>query len=223
MQRIIERLNGESNSKGLAWPELSPRETEERREALREYVESWLAADCDFKRWKLKDPRGLFSRLQAHVSSAKYLLILDNDGRAGIAAQWPASSHPAGEFDAAEDFLNLITSPVPLHRSPRLCRRAKCGRYFLSTPRKTAYCSAKCATHATAVFSTRERRKRELQTKLDKTQRELDTLSSHDLAGDWRRITAQRARISLRFLTRHINKKHLRVPFGSDAKMPGRR
>lgn len=185
----------------------------QRRTLLKECVDSWLAADCDFETWQASDPCGLCTRIQEHVQSARYLVTPANEGRANIAAQWRAikSLRQIPEFLAAEDFLQLITSPF--YRDVRPCRRPNCGRYFLRTPRRTAYCSAGCATHNTAVISTRKHRGRELDAKLRRARKALmDIAFDQPDAKDWKALAARKAGVTPKFLTRHIHNGKLRVP-----------
>ena len=231
MLSLVNRLNGDTDGRpkgpafasvGVASAARSPTSTcltveQQHKNLLKDYVDSWRKADCDFGTWKKSDPDGLYTRIQKYLQSVLYVVTPANDGRANIAAQWRTSDFPPPNILAAEDFLGLITSPF--YRDVHPCRRRNCRRYFLRTPRRTAYCSVKCATHSTAVISTRKRRDETLKAKLSKAQRELDKFLEHKLAhADWKHKVAERAGISLRFLTRHINSRNLKDPFAQTAR-----
>lgn len=195
-----------------AW--LSPadfrKREEELREELKEYVDTWLAAACNYHRWFL-DNRKLHGRIVRNLNSIDILLFKRADGGAKILTLPKLATNSLVEHKAAWLFATFITSA--LHQDILKCLR--CGRYILNIRpyKKKAYCSRRCGKALWAIASTNKRREDELEKKLNKAQEALQELGRiRPQVPDWKNWVAKRASVTTRFLTRHINKGTLRVP-----------
>ena len=182
---------------------------------LRDYVDSWLGANSNFSTWSHTNPRR-HERLNRHVNGIDLSLVPGRDGIARVATGSKLEMEVGQRYQdhlAAWLFIKLVTNP--LYKNVGKCKR--CGRYYLNAAGywKKKYCSRKCATYSTALKSTRKRRKKEREMKLKRAQNALREFGwRRPAVRNWKVWVAKQASVTTRWLTRAINKGHLRVPSG---------
>jgi hypothetical protein len=179
---------------------------------LQSYVDSWIKSGCDSTRWWENNP-AVADRLQHTVD--KHLRILLIPDPSGPATQtWLSRStvdlrRRSSPF-ALLDFAQLLCSP--LGKDIRRCPR--CLLYFLnkSGHRKKVYCKRRCATNTSAETTTRARREREREERLARANRTLKAWILNPHGQDWKPWVAKRTRLTIKWLTRAVNKGDLHPP-----------
>jgi endogenous inhibitor of DNA gyrase (YacG/DUF329 family) len=141
---------------------------------------------------------------------------------AGTGAYWTPPHYfwlkgkPQTAWDVAcQIFLSLITNPER-DRLGGPCPR--CGKYFIrKTAKLSVYCSHRCASQDTAVKTTIKRRQEQHADKLALAEKARDRwkelLRKGRTKKDWKEwIAASNPEITVRFLTRAVNKGELVAP-----------
>ena len=235
LRPVIQRLNGE-----YAWwsplddgvpQDISEEDAESQyrqldenvRRLLRLYVDSWLACGRNYRLW-WKQNRDLCTKLHKQIKRTDRAVLPSRDGRAWVLSGKPLTGGLKtwfdGQWEAAEHFVTLITSPL----YEKVCTCDRCGRYFLNNAnyRKKRFCSRSCSKDATARASTRKRREAEREEKLERARLALQEYARlKRRAVNWKVRVAKRASVTTRWLTRAINRRDLQVPAVIVGNRPG--
>jgi hypothetical protein len=176
---------------------------------LTEYVESWIAAECDFGEWSKTRPE-LYSRLHESLRDIDLVILPDkpNGGRMLPIASRPSKIQP-GHREAAWLFAKFITSPF----YDRIGQCPYCSRYFFSIRGgDKKYCSRTCATGFTARQAVKARRAEAQQEKINRAQAAITKYES--LMGrdeDWKEWVKKKAKVSRNWLTRAVERGDLHI------------
>jgi hypothetical protein len=179
------------------------------QQSLRQYVDSWLAVRPNAYLWALKNPALWKATQRVLRSERRELQLTTNEG-----AFFSWRPHGRAGHDAAQLFLELLTSPLGGHVGK--CKRERCPRYYFSPSghRKTQYCpGGKCARLQTAKEANQQSRNRKREDKLRRVK---------EAFGEWHRLSvsrlrqqpkkawaAKRAAVTEKFITRWENKGEL--------------
>jgi hypothetical protein len=182
----------------------------ELRRELRALVEDWIASGPNMIILSQRlDPK-LRKRIFARTASQPAPMPGPN-----IQVTWLA--RPKGYNEnrqkdrAIACFMELIRNPYA-QRLGGPCKR--CGAYYLKKTRaQKTFCSRNCSSSFTAISSTKNARAAERQRKLKTVRSALKHLPKFPRPGrDWKRWIAEKAKVSLHWLTRAINQGEIDVP-----------
>ena len=219
---------------------------------LRDYLETWIEAEFCLTDWvrreqmeeEVRKVTHLFSQIKGKQPTVYRIYGRLQDPITSPGGDYippdPEEEPPEqptlatdDEFDPAaeDDYAGLVAASArmaTLITSPfynRIRRCVRCGQFYLAKSDRTArkYCSQRCSSFDTAVKSTRERRKRDHEAKLERVRRQIRRFE--DLAdrtkkrvgkakGGWQRWVAERSGpdVTQRFVTRAVNKDELTPP-----------
>jgi hypothetical protein len=180
---------------------------------LRRLVAAWTASGPDLVKMFSKDPE-----LQRRANDGKMRFWPTPTGRGHL--EWiPAPSDAtASPHDLAfYHFMTLIANPQwellggPCHR---------CREYYLkNTKRQKVYCSRTCGATETAIVAVRTGRQREHAKKISLAQEQIGKWRKANLRlkrkrAGWKKWVADETKLTVKWLTRAVNKGELRAPAG---------
>jgi hypothetical protein len=150
--------------------------------------------------------------LADRVRHGRTLLVPTRSGR-GYLLWLP---NPPG-FNAREwkdhaltHFMDLIVNPQ-WHKLGGPCHR--CGKYYIKkTARQKAYCSRRCGSVATALATTRRKRREERAHKLRKAEEAIGRLATVRIRLPWKKWVSAETKITEKWLTRAVNLGDLGEP-----------
>jgi len=224
LHELIRTLNGEftsedyhlyKNEEGFnEIDDKSIKRAEYTRDVLRQYIDSWLESDSTYQKWRKKNPE-LFDNINHNLSTTRLKLTDQNiDGQLlpNVRVLTPSPLDPTYHVDQHTIwlFIQFIVSAL----RERLGKCSRCRRYFIRSVRQNGmYCSRKCATHMTALISTKARRQREHSMKLERSHKALVRIGQRSkLPKNWKELAAKKAGVTRQWLTRAINKGELLPP-----------
>jgi hypothetical protein len=186
---------------------------------LRQYVDAWLECKRHFGKWKAAHPT-LHQKLSRVNGETSYLLLSDRDGRAWFHLKFYHSTLDPLTAAVCECFTTLVRSPL----RERVGKCERCERYFLSNRSytKKRFCSRSCSSPATATKATQVRRSREREEKLLNVRRVIDNLKlrANDSPDRLERRIAAQAMVTVKWLTRAVNRGEIALPHRSEPRQP---
>lgn len=189
------------------------REQEKRREALKRFLDTWIAAGCKFEEWQRAN-RDLYGWLVMAMKGRFTTLEPVEGGPARL--MWVRPNLPgyldSATWPACENFISLATSEF--YNS--VCKCHRCGNFYLNTTRRhrKVYCSRRCGSVASAKESMKRRRQRERQEKIARVEGALSAWRGRQTAsrGDWKTWVSKRAGVTPKWLTRAVNRGGVQAP-----------
>ncbi len=171
---------------------------------LRRLVFEWQASGPNLRSFFAQNPA-----LKDWSMQGRMTLWPSDSGRGHLG--WSSDTETRSQKEEAlNQFMELISNPRwVLLGGP--CR--ECGIFYIkNTKRQKAYCSRACGSKSTAKTTQRAKRKLESTRKIAIAQKEIDRIGA---GGDWKQVVASRTGYELRWITRSVNNKSLRVPKSS--------
>jgi len=186
---------------------LNNKEPEELCSEVRRLVAIWQKSGPNLDKM-LKDDQGLAAR----VTHGKTRLLPTYTGKGHLL--W--TPNPP-KFDASSwkdialtHFMDLIVNPL-WHKLGGPCHR--CEKYYVKkTSRQKTYCSRRCGFGRTAIETTRKRRQGERVLKLSRAQVAADNWPTAHTRHSWKDWVSNETKITVKWLTRAVNKEDLRAP-----------
>jgi len=150
--------------------------------------------------------------LAARTKHGRTLLVPTQSGKGHL--MWfpnPVGYNASSWKDQALcHFMDLIVNPH-CHRLGGPC--ARCNKYYVkNTARQKKYCSRRCGSMLTAKIHTREKRDSEHSEKLHNAQSAANKWTTMKTAMTWKKWVSMRTNISVRWLSRAVNRGELREP-----------
>jgi hypothetical protein len=220
-QRIKTPLNLESFSTGklkpvlIGQPEdlksicllLNGKEPLELRSELRRLVEAWQKSGPNLAKMFEAD-----EVLATRAKHGRTLLAATNTGKGHLL--WlpnpPDFDLLSWKDHALTHFVDLIVNPQ-WHKLGGPCER--CDNYYVKkTSRQKTYCSRRCGSVLTALATTRKRRAEERAHKVRRAQAAADQWPTAPTRRPWKEWVWVRTKITIKWLTRAVNKGDLKVP-----------
>jgi hypothetical protein len=179
---------------------------------LREMVSAWMRTrDSDFGlEIFLETHPELRKDIRRHWEATPTALTSAEIGGGAAIALMP-NPGPTPYQEALRFFVWLITNPK-CDKLEGPC--ARCGNYYMRrSVRNKAYCSRFCGTRATALAATRKRRDEEHADKLLRAAGAAREWTTERTKQGWKPWVSRRhPDITLKFLTRAVNKGELKPP-----------
>jgi hypothetical protein len=173
---------------------------------LRRLVVAWRECDSSLLGLWLKDPE-----LQDDMSKGRFFIQPHGIGGKIMHIPYGAVNPGLSSRKAAlAMFTSLMTHPrIEAFGGP--CKR--CSRYYLrKTTRQSIYCSRRCGAANNATFYTRARREKIHKEKLDLAKSAVTEWTPGRNNRDWKRGVAREAGVTVKWLTRAVNKGDLSGP-----------
>jgi hypothetical protein len=221
MQRIKTQLDayaigaGKLRSVLIGQPEdlqsicylLNSQEPQELCSELRSLVKVWHKSGPNLAKM-LKDD----GVLDARVKHGRTILVPTRTGKGHLL--WlpaPRDVNPLSWKDQAlSHFMDLIVNPQ-WHKLGGPCER--CGKYYVKkTARQKVYCSRRCGSANTAMASTRRKREEQRADKMRRAQAAADNWAKVRTRQPWKWWVSVQTKITVKWLTRAVNRGDLRVP-----------
>lgn len=181
------------------------------RTTLEKYVGTWLRAERHFGRWSNAN-LPLARDLMRVISRTRHGLVFTEDSeRPRVGRVEPPGKRISYTHKALWDFLDLAQSPMK--DAVQKCLR--CERYYHNRwgHANKVYCSRQCATRDSAEGSTRRRRKRERQQKINKANRGLSRFAVlKNPPTDWKAWLGKQSGLTLKWITRATNRGDIYPP-----------
>lgn len=180
------------------------------QECLRNYVDSWIDAECNFNTWCQTYP-DMSSKVKQYVNGYECHLEAGDNGR-GIIYNRPTpkswSEISSAEIFTFRHFLRIVQSP--LFNSLGKCER--CSNYFLNIfdHKDKKYCSRACATGHSALKSIRAKRQREQAEKIKRVRKAIEEFKqSKSKSSNWKAWVAKKAGVTQKWITQAYNRGDL--------------
>jgi len=179
----------------------------ELRLGLRELVDSWQKSGPNLAKM-LKNDKALAAR----VGHGETTLVPTNTGKGHLV--WLPSPRDrdlsSWRDQALTLFMILIVNPQ-WHRLGGPCPR--CDKYYVKkTSRQKTYCSRRCGATLTAIAATRKKRQEKRLEELSRTQAAANQWATVQTRQPWKEWVSTRTNITVKWLTRAVNKGDLRAP-----------
>jgi hypothetical protein len=177
---------------------------------LRRLVVAWRECDSSLLGMWVKD-----RELQDNMSKGRFLIQPHGIGGKIMPIPYGAvNPGPSSKEAALAMFTSLMTHPrIEAFGGP--CKR--CSRYYLrKTTRQSIYCSRRCGAASHATFYTRARREKIHKEKLDLAKSAVAEWTPGRNNRDWKRGVAREAGVTVKWLTRAVNKGELNAPKQSE-------
>jgi hypothetical protein len=130
-------------------------------------------------------------------------------------AYW--SKSPTGDNfrDKAAYFAGLLlTNQMRGKLSDSPCLRELCGKWFIKRRSTQKQCSTRCLTIVTNVARTKKQRQKEHEEKL-KLAQSATQLWKPTSRVEWKRFVSKKTHLSLKWITRAVNREQLELPRGA--------
>ena len=174
---------------------------------LKKCVDVLIQANFNFEEWSKLRP-DLAERLKEFINTRAAFTIEGNPPQLRISSK---SGDP--KDDALSRFAKFVISP-PFNRIGR-CKH--CAAYLMhGAEREKMYCSVECAARHSALRATKERRKEESKKKLSRVNKAIESFFAlpaderESLSQKWTKWVAQKAKVTLKFVTQSLNGGRLR-------------
>lgn len=203
---------------------------------LRIYAQTWIEANYRIEEWSLREQIETDINNQTICLSQALPLVTQDRARNDTAEpfdQKPLAIRVSdfssvdtedlagnleleGQMRASSLFFEFITSEF--WNRLRIC--TYCSNFFVNTRghENKVFCSPECAKTGTALTSTRVRREREYNERLEKIERAIEALGRLPPAErrriSWKRWLADITSIDQRFITRAVKQGKVQVPTG---------
>lgn len=177
---------------------------------LRELVDAWLASGPHLAKFIQAHPKRWADAIRYWQGTPTVLVPVASGGGAAIALG-PEPGRNSYE-EALRFFVWLITNPE-CDKLAGPC--ARCGDYYIRrrrSSRNKVYCSRACGQRTTAKAATEKKRKQEHKDKLDRAAKLIREWEGSPKTDDWKAFASRRGDISVKFLTRAVNKGDLKPP-----------
>lgn len=186
---------------------LNSQEPQELCSELRSLVKAWQKSGPNLV--KLLKGDGV---LADRVQHGRTLLCPTRTGKGHLL--WlpaPRDFNPLSwKHQALAHFMDLIVNPQ-WHKLGGPCER--CGKYYVKkTARQKAYCSRRCGSVNTAMASTRRKREEQRADKMRRAQAAADNWAKVRTRQPWKRWVSMQTKITVKWLTRAVNRGDLRAP-----------
>ncbi len=177
------------------------------RGKVRKLVEAWQKSRSNLDKMLKND-----KVLAARVRHGRTLLALTNTGK-GHLLRLPTPrkfNARSWKHHALAHFMDLIVNPE-WHKLGGPCQR--CGKYYVKkTSRQKTYCTRRRGSTMTAMATTRKRREAERVHKLRLAQEGANHWATVRTRHPWKEWVSARTKITVKWLTRAVNRGDLRAP-----------
>lgn len=213
--KVKSVLIGQPEDLGGICELLNRQEPSELCTELRRLVKAWQMSGPNLAEMFKDD-----TILAARTKHGRTLLVPTRTGKAHL--HWrpnPPDFNPRSWKDhALTHFMDLIVNPR-WHMLGGPC--ARCGKYYVKkTARQKAYCSRRCGSVATAAATTRKRREEAHAEKVREAQAAVDELTKIRTRLPWKHWVSARTKVTVKWLTRAVNRGELRMPVKYQALCP---
>src|SRR5258706_7307268 len=221
MRRTKKLIGWESFSAGklksvlIAQPEdlegicflLNSREPLELCSELRRLVEVWQKSGPNLGKMRKGDPV-----LAARVLHGRTHLVPTRTGKGHLL--WLPTPH---DFDARRWKDHALTAFMDLIVSPQWDKLGgpcvRCQKYYIKkTARQKSFCSRRCGSASTAISKTKQRREAARAQKLLMAQIGIEGWTKGLTEQPWKEWVSKKTKITVKWLTRAVNKAELRSP-----------
>jgi hypothetical protein len=190
---------------------------------MTDLLESWIAAGCRWESWQNDNPGMAWKLRQRLEAQWRARIYPGRDGRPepvllGASGFEPDAPQKANtDEDLAYDLFAVFLVAAAPRAEVGVCEREKCRKYYWNRwgHLNKRFCSRECSRRETASEGQTEKTREKRREKIARLKRAIrECISENPSERDRRRWVAERAGVSLNFLTRAIRADQQAKPGG---------